>query len=179
MAAKTIRRQKLRSSTAWTTAVTLGLLLGVTLFVGRAVRLVEVPSKSMLPTLEPGDVVMMRIDAYRSHLPQRGDIIVFHDKSNGELLIKRVIGRPGDSVTAWSGLVWLNGKRLKEPYAIGRLILEMPETVILKDDEVWVMGDNRDFSNDSRDYGPVKRPQLVGRAEAIIWPADRRGALTP
>jgi len=73
--------------------------------------------------------------------------------------------------------VWVNGRRLDEPYAIGKQVRERPEAVTLQDDEVWVMGDNRDFSDDSRDYGPVKTSQLVGHATAIIWPPDRRGRL--
>ena len=170
-------RRRTTASTRWTSAAALLLILGATGWTYTALRLAEVPSKSMLPTLRPGDVVTMRIDAYRDRMPRRGEIIIFHASDNGELLIKRVVGQPGEAITVWSGLVWINGQRLRESYVIGKLILERPETLVLKDDEVWVMGDNRDFSNDSRDYGPVKRSQIVGRAAAIIWPAARRGKL--
>lgn len=171
-------QQSSRSSSAWISAITLIVLIVVTLLVVRSVRLAEVPSDSMLPTIKPGDIVVMRIDAYRKAMPRRGDIVIFHDKRNGEYLIKRVVGQPGETVMVWSGRVWINGERLQEDYVRGRLILELPVGAKLRDDEVWVMGDNRDFSDDSRDYGPVKRAQLVGRAAAIIWPWGRRGQLS-
>jgi signal peptidase I len=177
MPARKIKPKKIRPAVAWSSLITLALLAGVTLWVSRSLRLVKVPSESMLPTLQPGDVLTMRIDAYRQGAPRRGDLIVFHDPNNGELLIKRVVGQPGEPVTAWSGRMWVNGQRLQESYVIGQMVLEAPITVVLKDDEVWVMGDNRDFSDDSRDYGPVKLKQIVGRAEAIIWPLKRRGPL--
>ena len=172
-------KPKSTATYGWGSAVTLLLLLGLTLWVSHSLRLVKVPSKSMAPTLKPGDIVTNRVDAYRKRLPKRGEIVVFHDKRNGELLIKRVVGVPGERIAVWSGRVWVNGRRLDEPYAIGRQVREYPEEVTLQDDEVWVMGDNRDFSDDSRDYGPVNTSQLVGHATAIIWPADRRGRLEP
>jgi signal peptidase I len=162
------------ASTRWTSAAALALILGVTGWTYTALRLAEVPSKSMLPTLQPGDVVTNRIDAFRHAMPKRGDIVIFHDKKSSDLLIKRVIGIPGETIVVWSGLVWVNGQMLREPYLTGNLVLERPIRVRLAADEIWVMGDNRDFSDDSRDYGPVKKSQLVGRASAIIWPLSRR-----
>ncbi|MBU0608370.1 MAG: signal peptidase I [Armatimonadetes bacterium] len=175
------RKFKRRSAATygWTSAVTLLVLLGVTLWVSRSLRLADIPSKSMVPTLLPGDIVTNRIDAYRSRMPRRGEIVLFRDKEDGGLLIKRVIGEPGETLTVWSGRVWIGGRRLAESYATGELILERPITTKLGDDEVWVMGDNRDFSDDSRDFGPVNKSQLVGRATAIIWPAARRQPLDP
>jgi signal peptidase I len=172
------RKTRRKSATyGWTSAVTLLLLLGVTLWVGRSLRLAEVPSRSMVPTLKPGDVLSMRIDAYRTRMPQRGEIIIFRDLQDGGYIVKRVIGEAGEEVTVWSGRVWINRRRLAESYVSGKLILERPERVTLQDDEVWVMGDNRNFSDDSRDFGPVKKSQIVGRAAAILWPPGRRGPL--
>lgn len=162
---------------SWVSVSVLGALVGMTLWVGHAVRLAEVPSKSMAPTLMPGDLVVMRIDALKQRMPRRGDIIVFRDSHDGTLVIKRVVGLPGEELTVWSDMVWVNGKRLAEPYARGNLRMEYPEQVRLGKDEVWVMGDNRGHSMDSRDFGPVKQAQMVGRASAIIWPLARRGRL--
>lgn len=160
-------------------SVTVLLALVVfTLWVGHAVRLAEVPSKSMAPTLRPGDVVMMRIDGLHKHMPKRGDIIVFKDATDGGLVIKRVVGLPGEQVTVWSDMVWINGRRLQEPYAKGTIRMDYPVQVTLRRDEVWVMGDNRAHSMDSRDFGPVKQEQMVGLAAAIIWPLSRRGRFT-
>jgi len=174
--ARKITRKRARIY-GWTSAVGLLLILGATGWVYTCLRLADIPSKSMLPTLRPGDIVTNRIDAYRHRMPRRGEITIFHDKDDGGLLIKRVIGEPGEAVTVWSGRVWIGGQRLVEPYVIGKLILERPQTLTLEDDEVWVMGDNRDFSDDSRDFGPVKQSQLVGRAAAMIWPFARRHRL--
>jgi signal peptidase I len=177
MPARKFKMKKVRPATAWTSVVALSLMLGMTGFVSHSVRLVKVPSKSMQPTFEPGDVVTVRIDAFRHHAPSRGDIVVFHSKDNGELLIKRVVGLPGEAITVWSGHVIINGKKLEEPYLMGHFVLELPITVTLGQDEYWVMGDHRDLSDDSRDFGPIKQESIVGRATAIIWPMKRRGHL--
>jgi len=172
-------RRKAAAKYSRGSVITFAALMGVTLWVGYALRLVKVPSWSMAPTLQPGDVVTNRVDAYHWRMPRRGEMIVFHDRRNGELLIKRVIGQPGDEVAIWYGIVWIDGRRLYEPYVEGDVGVERPLRVTLRKDEVWVMGDNRDFSDDSRDYGPVKKWQLVGRAKAIIWPLARRQSLAP
>lgn len=160
-------------------AVVLAVLVGMTMWVGHAVRLAKVPSKSMAPTLMPGDVMVMRVDAYHKHMPKRGDIIIFRDSGDGGLVVKRVVGLPGEQVSVWSDTVWINGQRLVEPYARGQLRMDIPEQVVLGKHEVWVMGDNRGHSMDSRDFGPVTQEQMVGRASAIIWPLSRRGRFIP
>jgi signal peptidase I len=158
--------------------IMLTTLVAVTVWIGYSLRLVMVPSRSMSPTLLPGDIVTHRVDAYYWRMPRRGEVVVFRDRRNLELLIKCVIGQPGDEVAIVHGIVWVNGRRLYEPYVDGDVGIERPRRVKLGPDEVWVMGDNRDFSDDSRDYGPVEKWQLVGRAKPIIWPLDRRGPVT-
>ncbi|MGE5531229.1 MAG: signal peptidase I [Bacteroidota bacterium] len=158
------------------------LIVGLVFFTGwmvEAVRLAEVPSSSMEPTLKPGDVLLMRIDAYRHRTPARGDIVIFHDATNnGELLVKRVVGLPGETVFCQGGKVWINDRTLDEPYLKEPYYEAEPHHAALKNDELWVMGDNRNGSQDSRDLGPVETDNLVGRATAIILPASRRGRLT-
>jgi signal peptidase I len=143
-----------------------------------SVRLAEVPSSSMEPTLKPGDVLLMRIDAYRHRVPSRGDIVIFHDaSSDGELLVKRVVGLPGENVFCQGGKVWINDRTLDEPYLKEPYYDPKPHGVVLKKNQLWMMGDNRDGSQDSRDFGPVETENLVGRASAIILPTSRRGRL--
>jgi len=177
MPARKLRRKKIIMASAFVSAFTLLSLGGLTAFLALTIRLVKVPSESMLSTLQPGDIVAIRIDAYKHASPKRGDIIVFHDRKDGSLLIKRVVGLPGEHVYVWSGLVFINGAMLEEPYIQGHFVLELPIRRFLQKNEFWVMGDNRSQSNDSRDFGPVKREQIVGKAVAIIWPLERRGRL--
>jgi signal peptidase I len=177
MPARKLKPRRLHPATAWTSVAALSLLFGVTVFVSHSLRLVQVPSKSMQPTFQPGDVVTVRIDAFQHGQPRRGDIVVFHAKDNGELLIKRVVGLPGEAITVWSGHVIIDGKKLEEPYIMGHFVLEGPITRTLGQDQYWVMGDHRDLSDDSRDYGPIREELIVGRAAAIIWPLKRRGHL--
>lgn len=126
----------------------------------------------------PGDLVLMRIDAYRHRMPMRGDIVIFHDaKNGGELLVKRVIGLPGEDVVVEGGSVWINGRYLKEPYVKTPYISAETENTLLQDGQLWVMGDNRTNSADSRDYGPVGKKSLVARGTGIIWPLSRRTKL--
>lgn len=168
-----------RRAVRWHSFVFLGFLVLFTLWMTRSVRLAEIPSGSMEPTLRPGDLVLMRIDAYRHNLPQRGDIVIFRDRKSRELLVKRVIGLPGEKVGVAGDAVWVNHKRLKEPYTKGAKTWRTGFLVKLGDDEIWVMGDNREHSSDSRDFGPIGRKQLVGRGAGIIWPMGRRQRIPP
>ena len=155
----------------------LGLLLLLTLWAASAIRIAKIPSKSMQPTLQPGDLVMMRIDAYRHRLPQRGEIVIFHDEARDELLAKRVIGLPGENVFTVGGQVWIDDVQLDESYARDFYSSDIVSRAKLGEGELWVMGDNRDGSSDSRDFGPIDRAQLRGRAASVIWPAEHRGRL--
>jgi signal peptidase I len=122
--------------------------------------------------------------------PQRGDIVVFHPPFAGPVLIKRIIGLPGDEVSVSGGHLSINGSRLVEPYL--RVVrgepvpteafangmpwsLQRPYTVPAG--SYFVMGDNRTDSGDSREFGPVPRAQLVGRAFARYWPPSRIGGV--
>ncbi|MHB8995710.1 MAG: signal peptidase I [Armatimonadota bacterium] len=172
-----IIRQRTRSP-RWASYAVLVGLVGFTWWMSGAVRVAEVPSSSMEPTLVPGDVLLMRIDAYRHRAPARGDLVIFHDATNnGELLVKRVVGLPGETVFCQGGKVWINDIALKEPYLKEPYYDTEPHSAALAEDELWMMGDNRDGSQDSREFGPVQTQHLVGRATAIILPANRRGRL--
>jgi signal peptidase I len=133
------------------------------------------------------DHVLVDKFSYRFHNPHQSDIVVFDRPKNldvnEKILIKRVIAIPGDRVALKQGLVYVNGKRLKEGYvnsACGHHPTQ-PETrkstwTIPKND-YFVMGDNRCNSTDSRTFGPIPKSSIVGRAFAIIWPLKRIGGI--
>lgn len=146
-----------------------------------------IPSPSMYPTLKVGDRVLVNKLSYHLHDVNRGDVVVFERPPSEEAstipdLIKRVIGLPGDSITFQNGHVFVNGEQLDEPYlpagvtttaefAPNRCTVEAP--CLVPPGDVWVMGDNRNDSKDSRYFGPIEQKTIVGRAFVVVWPLDR------
>ena len=139
-----------------------------------------IPSESMVPTLLVGDRVFVNKFIYRFSEPQRGDIIVFRSvEGDGEDLIKRVIGAPGDRVAIINGLLHVNGEPQEEAYIRDGLPLDegVYSRTRLSEGEVFVMGDNRANSRDSRFFGPVPIENIEGEAFLIFWPPWRMGLL--
>jgi signal peptidase I len=137
-----------------------------------------VGSESMVPTLEVWDRVLINKLAYDFAEPERGDIVLFRSPDGGEdPLIKRVVGLPGDRIAVREGTLFVNGEARREPYVNDRLRtpqgpygpLRVPE------DHVFVMGDNRANSQDSRVFGPVPEGNLIGEALFRFWPPGRVG----
>ncbi|MBC7288866.1 MAG: signal peptidase I [Armatimonadetes bacterium] len=139
-------------------------------------RIGVVPSASMAPTLLPGDQYLINIRAYRHRLPERGDLIVFRSEE-GDYLVKRVVGLPGEIVTIIAGQVYINGRPLYEPYLSETPQIEWPMQQVVPPDHVFVLGDNRNYSDDSRDFGPVPVDRILGRAEYVFYPSGRRHSL--
>jgi signal peptidase I len=139
------------------------------------VRLPQVSGLSMEPHIRSGEYVVINTFAYRISAPRRGDIVAFrHEGDARAIFIKRVIGVPGDRVAIERGEVYLDGRKLEEPYVVhGDDRTFAPTTV--PDGGVYVLGDNRAESEDSRFFGPVKDGLLVGRAVAAIWPPRMLG----
>jgi len=162
----------------WIGAVVMLAVLGSALWLGRTVRVGVVLSDSMRPTLQRADAYLIRIDAYRHKAPARGDIVVIRNETDGTSLVKRVIGVGGDQVGVALGRVWLNGRLLAEPYIKKRRgVIERPVLTRVADGHLFLLGDNRDFSEDSRDLGTLSVANVMGRVEAVIYPLNRRGRL--
>ncbi|NMA53005.1 MAG: signal peptidase I [Peptococcaceae bacterium] len=131
-----------------------------------------IPSESMLPTLNIGDRLLIDKISFHFCGIDRGDLIVFEaPPSSGlqEAMIKRVIGLPGDTIAIKNGLVYINGDPLDEPYE-----LEKPkddyQAVVIPENSLFVMGDNRNDSFDSRYWGTVPDELIIGKAVARFYP---------
>jgi signal peptidase I len=161
-----------------------GIALLVQTFLIRPYR---IPSESMAATLVPRDRVLVNRMIYHLREPRRGEIVVIDSAAMGRILIKRVVGLPGDVISLEGGSVFVDGKRLQEPY-VRRVdgqpeatdpffdtghpwSLERPYTVPAG--HYFLMGDNRTVSDDSRDWGPAPRREIVGEAFLTYWPLTR------
>ena len=135
----------------------------------------------MSPKLSNGDVVLVNRFAYNVTSPKRGDIIVFKPKGNenSHYYIKRIIGLPGETVEIIEGSVYINGEKLKEDYTATEIndVGIVSEKITLGGDEYFVLGDDRDKSEDSRmaDVGNVKRSYIYGKAWFLLSPFDHMG----
>ena len=128
---------------------------------------------SMFPNFEEGECIMVNKVSYRSSGPQRGDVIVFNPPFPSEYpFIKRVIGLPGETVEIKDEKVFIDGIPLEEEYIMESPNYTMPAQEV-PEDEYFVLGDNRNNSNDSEDGWTVPRDNLIGRAWFIYWPPSK------
>jgi len=142
-------------------------------------RFGTVVSESMSPTLVVGDYYILRVDAYEDdRSPERGDIVVFARPGQGTF-VKRVIGVAGDEIGIARGQVWLNGSWLQEPYLNENPITELPMATKVPEGRLFVLGDNRNHSEDSRDYGPIPVDNVMGKVTKILWPPGRAREFSP
>jgi len=182
----------------------LGLLLAVALLVVWPVRTFVaqayyIPSASMTPQLQVNDRVVVSKLAYDLHDTRRGDIVVFDappglpiapDRASAPIrfirrlfqpstqeFIKRVVALPGEKVEAHQGRVFVNGRPLVEPYLPPGTATQPFAPTVVPPGRLWVMGDNRSNSEDSRVFGPIRRSTVVGRAVARVWPVRRMSFL--
>ena len=163
--------------------VYVGIVLAITFliitFVGQRTH---VSGESMENTLDDGDQLIVDKLTYRFHDPERFDIIVFPFRyKDNTYYIKRIIGLPGETVQIVDGEIYINGEVLEESY--GREVMQdaglAAEPITLGDDEYFVLGDNRNYSSDSRDpsVALIHRKEIIGRAWLRIWPLDSFGIL--
>jgi signal peptidase I len=138
---------------------------------------VRVEGTSMQPQLRDQDRLFINKFVYRFEKISRGDVVVFHYPRDPEKsYIKRVIALPGDSLRIDAGRVYVNGERIDEEYVphAYRDSRSMPE-IVIPAGHYFVMGDHRSISSDSRDFGPVERDLIYGKAAFVYWPADDLG----
>lgn len=131
---------------------------------------IRVESISMQPNLYAGDFVIVNKLAYKLGAPKRGDVIVFRYPPDPTQVpyIKRVIGLPGDQVHIAGGKVYVNGNQILEPYL--KVTTNRGGDWSVPEGKLFVMGDNRNNSSDSRSWGYVPMENIIGRAEIIYWP---------
>jgi signal peptidase I len=158
------------------------VVIGIALLVAFVVRTFVlahfvVDGTSMATTLHDGDRVFVNKLSYRLHEPNRGDVVVLHElQGTAERdLIKRVIALPGETIEVRNCEVLIDARRLEEPYLDPEVVTpgncggDTPATTV-PPDHVFVMGDNRAGSLDSRNLGPIDQADLVGRAFVVFWP---------
>ncbi len=155
--------------------IVVAIMFCVIKFVGQRTIVI---GDSMNPTLEDGENLITDKITYRFKEPKRFDIIVFPQKANtSKLLIKRIIGMPGETVEIKDGRVYINGYELNETY--GNEVMKdgglAANAITLGPNEYFVLGDNRNNSQDSRfaSVGNIQRSDIIGRAWLRIWPLDR------
>lgn len=140
---------------------------------------VKVEGTSMMPTLEDQERVFINKFVYRMEPIRRGDVVVFHyPHDTSKSYIKRVIALPGDRVRIDNGLVYVNGLRIDEDYvpAIYEDVRSYADTLV-PPHSYFVLGDHRNLSNDSRDFGPVDESYIYGKAVFGYWPMGKLGKL--
>jgi signal peptidase I len=140
---------------------------------------VKVEGTSMLPSLQHEERIFINKFVYRFESVNRGDVVVFrYPRDPSKSYIKRVIGVPGDRVRIEDGRVYLNGQQLAETYVPEeftdhRTMREM----VVPEDTYFLLGDHRNASNDSRDFGAVPRGYIYGKAVFVYWPVEKVGLL--
>ena len=141
----------------------------------------NVPSESMSPTVEIGDRFLVNRLAFRFDAPQAGDVVVFDRPADAPVaddrLVKRIVATSGETVAIVDGRLIVDGDVVEETYLAAGTVTGDMAAVEIPADHVFVLGDNRPHSIDSRVFGPVPESLLVGRAVVRIWPLDRVGGL--
>ena len=144
----------------------------------------KVDGSSMYPNFHDQEFILTDKVTYRRTLPQRGDVIIFHAPPPFDSdFIKRVIGLPNETVMVKDNSVFINGQKLPEPYLPSSYVTT--EKSFLREGVPYtiptgyymVMGDNREYSSDSREWGPISRSAIVGKAWVRYWPLDRIGVI--
>jgi signal peptidase I len=147
------------------------------------VQAVHVEGLSMFATLDNDDYLIANKIDYRFHPPERGDIVILRPPTNNSTdFIKRIIALPGERLLIRDGVVYINGHRLEEPYLPDAWTQQtnagkwsQGNGAVIPPNQYFVMGDNRNRSQDSRFFGPIDRDRIDGKAWFRIWPLDHFG----
>jgi len=166
----------------WTKALVIALLIAVVVRYFLFTPIV-VDGESMMPTLKDGDKMIVNKIGYRFGEPKRFDIVVFH-APEGKDYIKRVIGLPGEHIEYKDDQLYINGEPVDEPYldeyksqlTEGQLTQDFtlqdidPNMDVIPEGYVFVMGDNRRYSKDSRHIGVISEDDIIGKTSIVFWP---------
>jgi signal peptidase I len=153
-----------------------GVLVALVLVRAFVVEPMRIPSSSMAPSLRPGEHVVTEKVTRWWRPWQHGDVIALDSPADGELLVKRVVGLPGEQVGIRDGHLVVDGHRVPEAYTDPDAIDSVfYGPVRVPDGAVLVMGDDRANSVDSRDFGPVLEGDIVGRVVGVLWPPSHAG----
>jgi signal peptidase I len=167
-------RRSTRNAVEWV-AIVIGALVVALVVKTFLIQAFFIPSLSMYSTLDKGDRVLVNKLSYHVHDIHHGDIVVF-ERPPGVAddgikdLIKRVIGLPGDVIESRNGIIYRNGKALHETYLDKGITTDNLERQKIAPGQLFVMGDNRNNSQDSRYFGPIDQDLVVGRAFVRVWP---------
>jgi len=160
------------------------ILIAVAIFVPlkSTIQGYRVQYSCMLPSIEDGDWIIVNKASYSFSDPKRGDVIVFNPGegvSSQYPFIKRIIALPGETVEIKNGQVFINNIPINEPY----IFPEPPRAnkdlgpQKMRDSQYFVLGDNRNNSNDSRSWGPISRSDIIGKAKFVYWPPGKWGPI--
>ena len=158
-----------RSAVRLTLQILLLLAIGMAFFL----RLPQVAGPSMLPRVVPGELVLINTLAYHFGPIARGDVVALrHDEPTAQIFLKRVVALPGERVELSAGSLYVDGRRVEEPY------VSFPDTrsfapVTVPPHALYVLGDNRAESEDSRVWGPIPESDVIGQAVLGLWPIRR------
>ncbi len=145
------------------------LAIGMAFFL----RIPQVTGPSMLPHVQPGELVLINTLAYRMGPIKRGDIVALHhDEATAQTFLKRVVALPGDHVRIDGGTLYVNGTAVAEPYVSFRDRQNVAD-ITVPAHGIYVLGDNRAESEDSRTWGPVDENAVIGKALIGLWPPER------
>jgi len=183
---RNVKLERLQRVGEWLGLILLALL-GALLVKVFVVQVYFIPSGSMIPTMKENDRIVVSKLNYRLGAPSRRDIVVFdtpvvQEDSKIDILVKRVIGLPGDRVESRDGVLYVNGEAVDEPYLAPDTVTDLAncgraESITVPKGFMFVMGDNRTRSADSRCFGVVDQDLLIGGAFLKIWPLNEFGRL--
>ena len=144
----------------------------------------QVRGASMEPSFYTGDYIFTSKITYKFREPNRGDVVVFHSPKNADIeFIKRIIGLPGDKIVIRNSEVYVNDTLIDEPYIAAKTPLwdggyiKEDEPLIVPSGQIFVMGDNRPRSSDSREFGPVPISSIIGQVFFRYFPSDKMGVV--
>ncbi len=161
-----------KKESAWGWIISIAIAVAIAVLVRTFVfEPIQVDGESMSPTLHSHQSLGVEKVTRYCGLPERGEIVIVHYPKSDDAFVKRVIGLPGDTIEIKDSTVYLNGEPLDEDYVSAEPYNDMP-AVTVPEDSVFVMGDNRYNSQDSRYVGSISKDAIIGRALFVIWPLN-------